>query len=68
MGHEQASFTLNRYTHAPEDYEDRVRLAFEASADFPLTFDLQGRTDATAGDQDSDFCPAGTLPARSVGK
>jgi integrase len=54
MGHEQASFTLNRYTHAPDDYEDRVRLAFEASADFPLTFDLRGRTDATDHDRDPD--------------
>jgi integrase len=25
MGHEQASTTLNRYVHAPRDYEDRVR-------------------------------------------
>ena len=55
MGHEQASFTLNRYTHAPEDYEDRVRLAFETSADFPLTFDLPRRTDATDGDREPDF-------------
>jgi integrase len=37
MGHEQASFTLNRYTHAPDDYEDRVRAAFGVSADFPRT-------------------------------
>jgi integrase len=45
MGHEQASFTLNQYTHAPDDYEDRVRAAFSTSADFPLTFDLQGGRD-----------------------
>jgi integrase len=25
MGHEQASTTLNRYVHAPRDYDDRVR-------------------------------------------
>lgn len=50
MGHEQASFTLNRYTHAPDDYEDRVRAAFSTSADFPLTFDLQ----APQGDQEPD--------------
>jgi hypothetical protein len=25
MGHENASTTLNRYVHAPRDYDDRVR-------------------------------------------
>ncbi|WP_245603476.1 hypothetical protein [Salinispora cortesiana] len=34
-GHEKASTTLDRYTHTPEDYADRVRLTF---ADDPLTF------------------------------
>lgn len=29
MGHEQASTTLNRYTHAPDDYAARVLPAFE---------------------------------------
>jgi integrase len=28
MGHEQASTTLNRYTHTPDDYADRVLAAF----------------------------------------
>lgn len=32
MGHEQASTTLNRYTHAPEDYEGRVRAALTVPA------------------------------------
>ncbi|WSG05397.1 hypothetical protein OG989_09310 [Micromonospora sp. NBC_01740] len=32
VGHEKASTTLNRYTHTPDDYVDRVRLTF---ADFP---------------------------------
>jgi hypothetical protein len=41
MGHEQASTTLNRYTYAPDDYEALVRDAFESSAEFPLSFDLQ---------------------------
>lgn len=34
MGHEQASTTLNRCTHTPDGYEQRVLAAFEASADF----------------------------------
>jgi integrase len=34
MGHQQASTTLNRYTHAPADYDDRVRAAWTP----PLTF------------------------------
>lgn len=33
MGHEQASTTLNRYTHTPGDYAARVLRAF----DRPLT-------------------------------
>jgi hypothetical protein len=32
MGHQQASTTLNRYTHAPDDYADRVLAAFDDSA------------------------------------
>ncbi|MDG4790494.1 hypothetical protein O7626_32055 [Micromonospora sp. WMMD1102] len=36
MGHEQASTTLNRYTHTPDDYADRVRRTF---ADDLLTFE-----------------------------
>lgn len=35
VGHEKASTTLNRYTHTPDDYADRVRLTF---ADASLTF------------------------------
>ncbi|WP_244200444.1 tyrosine-type recombinase/integrase [Micromonospora arborensis] len=35
VGHEKASTTLDRYTHTPEDYADRVRLTF---ADNSLTF------------------------------
>ncbi|RZU51528.1 site-specific recombinase XerD [Krasilnikovia cinnamomea] len=38
MGHANASTTLNRYTHAPTDYADRVRDAFAAHADDSLTF------------------------------
>ncbi|MEU4367478.1 tyrosine-type recombinase/integrase [Micromonospora chersina] len=32
MGHEQASTTLNRYTHTPDDYAARVLAAFDGSA------------------------------------
>jgi integrase len=38
MGHEQASTTLNRYTHTPADYAARVLDAFPVAADDPLTF------------------------------
>jgi integrase len=38
MGHANASTTLDRYTHAPRDYEALVRGVFETSADDPLTF------------------------------
>lgn len=36
MGHEQASTTLNRYTHTPDDFGQRVRAAFEGLAPFSL--------------------------------
>jgi integrase len=36
MGHEQATTTLNRYTHTPDDYGQRVRAAFDGSAPFSL--------------------------------
>lgn len=32
MGHEQATTTLNRYTHTPDDYSARVLAAFDGSA------------------------------------
>lgn len=32
MGHEQASTTLNRYTHVPADTHARVRTALNAPA------------------------------------
>lgn len=34
MGHEQASTTLNRYTHTPDDFGARVLAAFDGSAAF----------------------------------
>jgi integrase len=36
MGHEQASTTLNRYTHTPDDYSAHVLAAFDGSAAFLL--------------------------------
>ncbi|MGH3814567.1 MAG: tyrosine-type recombinase/integrase [Pseudonocardiaceae bacterium] len=36
MGHEQASTTLNRYTHTPDGYDQRIRDAFSGSAPFAL--------------------------------
>ncbi|MEV4413550.1 tyrosine-type recombinase/integrase [Catellatospora sp. NPDC049609] len=39
MGHQNASTTLNLYTHAPDDYERKVRDLFGAPADEMLTFD-----------------------------
>ena len=45
MSHANASTTLNRYTHAPADYADRVRAAFEAAADDPPTFPALNRPD-----------------------
>ncbi|MFE9956302.1 tyrosine-type recombinase/integrase [Micromonospora sp. NPDC005299] len=37
MGHEQASTTLNRYTHTPADFHESVRRVFGRPADDPLT-------------------------------
>jgi hypothetical protein len=58
MGHANASTTLNRYTHAPADYADRVRAAFEAAADDPLTFPAPDRPE-----DDDDGSAAVPLPA-----
>jgi integrase len=37
MGHESTSITLNLYTRAPNEFEDRVRGVFDDSADDSLT-------------------------------
>lgn len=58
MGHANASTTLNRYTHAPFDYEDRVRTALIDAADDSLTFDHQDGPD----DDDGPNAPA-LIPA-----
>jgi hypothetical protein len=47
MGHEQASTTLNRYTHTPVDYADRVLAAFAGFAAFSLP-----DADESAADED----------------
>ncbi len=39
LGHERASTTLDRYTHRPRDYEDRLRTALTDPADDSLTDD-----------------------------
>jgi hypothetical protein len=33
MGHARASTTLNLYTHAPEDYDERVRQVMDGPED-----------------------------------
>lgn len=45
MGHEQASTTLNRYTHTPADFHRVVRDAFGPDADDSLTADDDRRSD-----------------------
>ncbi|MET8064187.1 tyrosine-type recombinase/integrase [Micromonospora sp. NPDC005313] len=52
MGHEQASTTLNRYTHTPDDYAARVLAAFVVPADGLLT-------SATASSEESALDDAG---------
>ncbi|MGQ0845689.1 MAG: tyrosine-type recombinase/integrase [Sporichthyaceae bacterium] len=42
LGHEQASTTLDRYTHPTRGHDAHVRAVFAASADFPLTFGPEG--------------------------
>lgn len=53
MGHENASTTLNLYTHTPSDYDSRIRSTF---ADFPLTPDPRESTEEEdeGGDQPDD--------------
>lgn len=58
MGHANASTTLDRYTHAPIDYADRVRAALDDLADDPLTF--PGPDDL---DEDDDGGAAMPVPA-----
>ncbi|MGC4852191.1 tyrosine-type recombinase/integrase [Micromonospora sp. DT4] len=45
MGHEQASTTLNRYTHTPADFHRLIRGAFADPADDPLTKKGERRSD-----------------------
>jgi integrase len=48
MGHEQASATLNRYTHTPDDYGARVLAAFWGPADSALTFPTEAPAKGSA--------------------
>lgn len=52
MGHEQASTTLNRYTHTPDDYSARVRAAFSdpAASTLPME-DEPDQADGTEADE-----------------
>jgi hypothetical protein len=44
MGHERSATTLNRYTHAPDDFEARVTAASEdpAASALPVEPERQG--------------------------
>ena len=48
MGHAQPSTTLNRYTHVPSDYDDRVRAVFRDAQQRPACTDEDGE-EGTAG-------------------
>jgi hypothetical protein len=58
MGHANASTTLDRYTHAPTDYADRVRAEFEDHTDDLLTF-----SSSDSPEDDGDDGTALPLPA-----
>jgi hypothetical protein len=51
MGHEQASTTLNRYTHTPNGYDERILAAFGAPADFSPTPEDQPDVDEVEEDE-----------------
>jgi integrase len=51
MGHEQASTTLNRYTHTPADFHRLIRAAFTAPADELLTKDDSDRSNGEVSDE-----------------
>ncbi|RKN24010.1 hypothetical protein D7147_03115 [Micromonospora musae] len=53
MGHEQASTTLNRYTHTPDDYAVRVLDAFTLPADDLLT-PAEGTNSESTLDEDEE--------------
>ncbi|MEV1287739.1 tyrosine-type recombinase/integrase [Micromonospora sp. NPDC049679] len=70
MGHEQASTTLNRYTHTPDDYADRVLAAFADPAASLLPLRGESDTDGDPNgakmrsDQGGSACPErATTPA-----
>jgi integrase len=58
MGHANASTTLNRYTHKPNDYEDRVRATFTTNADDLLTFGPDDNPDDDDDDGSASLVPA----------
>jgi integrase len=52
MGHEQASTTLDLYTHTPEDYEQRVIRALDGAAAFSLPIEPGDDEMEESGDDD----------------
>ncbi|WP_027342836.1 tyrosine-type recombinase/integrase [Hamadaea tsunoensis] len=60
MGHEKATTTLNLYTHAPTDYDRRVRETFGPAAEEMPSFDQSDGRSSTnkiaddASDQDGE--------------
>jgi hypothetical protein len=52
MGHQKATTTLNLYTHAPTDYDERVRKTFDRPAEFLPTFDPPGDQQAECSDEE----------------
>ena len=52
MGHEQASTTLNRYTHTPADYAARILDAFALPADDLLTPAEEAHSEAVLDDDE----------------
>jgi len=55
VGHEQASTTLNRYTHTPDGDEERVLAAFGAPGDFSPT--PEDQPDIDEGEEDESCSP-----------
>ena len=55
MGHEQASTTLDIYTHAPDDYERRVIEALGACDAFLLPIDKEADEEEGESDVDHTF-------------
>jgi hypothetical protein len=53
MGHEQASTTLNRYTHTPADFYNSVRRVFDGLTDDSLTSEEDRRSSEDQDEEES---------------